>query len=106
MRKLKSDQPGYFEIFEGDGDSGWYFACKCPCGCQYDDIVPIYRVGVAQKHVHNVAWQWDGDLQKPTLVPSFKRHTPCGIHFNITGGKHVRHDDPGTAQLASNVYQG
>jgi len=99
MRQLASDQPGYFEIFEGAGDSGWYFMCNCPCGCKYPDIVPLEKAGESRhsgKH-----WGWDGNLTHPTITPSFERHTPCGVHFNLNAGVYTIHGDgaPGAADI-------
>lgn len=102
MRELKSEQPGYFEIFLGAGDSGWYFQCKCPCGCRYNDSIPLHKAGDPPS-IWEKYWEWDGNLTRPTLTPSMRRHTPCAIHFNVTAGKYVWHADSPTP-LAPNVY--
>lgn len=101
MRQLASDQPGYFEIFEDAGGSGWYFLCNCPCGCKYPDIVPLHRAGGPPRSFPSVFWEWDGNLERPTITPSFKRHTPCGVHFNLNAGIYTIHADgaPGAANL-------
>lgn len=101
MTTLENDQPGFFKIFEGTGDSGWYFACNCPCGCKYPDSVPLHKAGGApspwEKH-----WEWDGNFTHPTITPSFKRHTPCGVHFNLTRGVYQIHGDG--APAAPNIF--
>lgn len=33
-----------------------------------------------------VVWQWDGNLEKPTLTPSINCVGGCGAHFFITAG--------------------
>lgn len=48
-------------------------------------------------------WEWDGDLERPTITPSFKRRIPCGIHFNLTAGVYTIHADG--APAAANVYR-
>lgn len=103
MRQLKSDQPGYFEIWKGAGESGWYFACNCPCGCRYPDSVPLDKAGEPPKGGPGNRWQWDGNLTHPTITPSFKRHTPCGIHFNLNAGVYTVHSDG--APAATNIYR-
>lgn len=102
MRELQSNQPGYFEIFEGEGGSGWYFICQCPCGCKYPDIVPLQKAGDPPRAVEPY-WRWDGNMTHPTITPSFKRHTPCGVHFDLTAGIYTVHGDG--APTALNIYQ-
>jgi hypothetical protein len=99
---IASNQPGYFEILEGAGDSGWYFRCRCPCGCQYPDIVPLQRMGDSPNR-SGVYWVWDGNLSHPTITPSFRRHTPCRVHFSLTRGIYEIHPDG--APGAPNLYQ-
>jgi hypothetical protein len=99
---LKSDQPGYFQIVLGAGGSGWYFFCNCPCGCKYPDSVALELKGEHTRH-GNHFWHWDGNLSHPTLTPSFKRHTPCGVHFNLNAGVYTVHPDGAPAH--PNVYR-
>jgi hypothetical protein len=99
-RSLASLQPGYFEIFEGAMDSGWHFTCNCPCGCRCPDIVPLHKAGDPPKFGKH--WEWDGNLTHPTITPSFKRHTPCGVHFNLNAGVYTIHADG--ARAAPDIY--
>jgi Family of unknown function (DUF6527) len=100
--ELPSTQPGYFQIFLGPADSGWYFQCNCPCGCKYGDIVPIELEG--EDTWHRTGWHWDGDLERPTLTPSLRRTgTACKIHFNVTKGQYIIHPDG--APAAQNIYR-
>ena len=97
--ELASRQPGYFQIVLGWGHSGWYFFCNCPCGCPYPDAVPLELKGETERAERAKRspgfkyWDWDGDLERPTITPSFKRRIPCGIHFNVTRGRYVNHGD-------------
>jgi hypothetical protein len=103
MPQLPSSQPGFWKIYRGPANSGWYFACNCPCGCQYPDIVPIEKAGEHTRGPNQVFWEWDGNLQAPTLSPSFKRHTPCAIHFNLTKGIYIAHADG--APLSPHIWK-
>lgn len=97
--ELPSGQPGFWKILKGPGGSGWYFLCNCPCGCPYLDTVPIEGPGEtarAERQKRNpvfVYWGWDGNLQRPTIEGSFKRNTPCKIHFSLINGVYIHHGD-------------
>lgn len=100
---IPSSQPGAFHIFLGAWDSGWYFKCNCPCGCKFPDIVPLHRAGDPPLNPIHKFWEWDGNMTHPTITPSFKRHTPCGVHFNLTKGVYIIHGDG--APGAANIYR-
>lgn len=51
----------------------WFF---CPCGC--DKLVRI-RVGVNIEPEERLCWSWNGNLNNPTLTPSFNR-IDCNWH--------------------------
>lgn len=89
--ELPNTQPGYFQIFIGPAGSGWYFLYNCPCGCGTDEIVPLELQG--EDTWHRDGWRWDGDLERPTLMPSLRRNTPCKVHFNVTQGCYIIHAD-------------
>lgn len=101
QRELKSDQPGYFEIFEGAGDSGWYFVWNCPCGCGKVNSIPLVKVGV-DHGTHT--WEWDGNFAQATITPSVRELGGCKSHFNLTKGVYQIHADG--APAAPNIYQG
>lgn len=102
--ELPSTQPGFWKIAKGPGESGWYFLCNCPCGCQYPDIVPLEKDGEEPtRPAWMVTWGWDGNLQRPTIHGSFKRNVPCKIHFSLTDGIYIHHGDG--APLAPNVWK-
>lgn len=92
--ELPSDQPGFWKIFKGPAGSGWYFLCNCPCGCKYPDIVPLEKAGEHTRPKWMTFWDWDGNLQAPTITGSFLRKgTPCKIHFSLTKGVYIHHGD-------------
>lgn len=73
------------------------------------DCVPIELKGETERKEFEkrvpgaVYWDWDGDLERPTLTPSLRRMgTPCKIHFNVTAGRYVNHGDG--APNAPDVY--
>lgn len=56
-------KPGMFEYQFGKGDFPIAMAFVCPCGCGH--------VGhLAFEPDPSPSWQWDGNLEKPTLSPS------------------------------------
>lgn len=45
----------------------------CPCGCGQLSTIPIKD-------------DWNGDLERPTLIPSILRKSGCGWHGFLTNG--------------------
>lgn len=42
---------------------------------------------LARKRIPEFVWQWDGNIQTPTIEPSIAcRMSRCGKHFTITKG--------------------
>lgn len=54
----------------------------CPCGCQDAIIVPVNQE-------KGSSWEWDGDIESPTLKPSILRKSGCGWHGYLTSGKFI-----------------
>lgn len=52
----------------------------CPCGCQDVVIIPVNQA-------QGGSWDWDGNLEKPTLKPSILRMIGCKWHGYLIGGK-------------------
>jgi len=99
--QLSSAQPGYWQIVLGVFASGWYFFANCPCGCDSQVIVPLDMEGEPVRGTHR--WQWNGDLERPTLVPSLKRMNGCKCHFSLNAGVYTVHADG--APAAPNLYR-
>lgn len=95
---LASTQPGYFELFEGAGGSGWYCWFNCPCGCGTDPCLPV-----ATGPKGEYRWAWDGNVKVPTLSPSIRRMDGCLFHGYLEAG--VWRSAGDGAPLASNVYR-
>lgn len=99
---LPSKQPGYFQIFISRTVGDWYLLYNCPCGCGDTEILPLELKG--ENTWHRTGWLWDGDLERPTFTPSFKRHgSACKVHFNVEKGCYIIHADG--APAASNCYR-
>lgn len=65
---LRDRKPGSFRLVQHDDAAGelsfWY--C-CPCGCRA--VAPLF-VGKGFKPTDGPSWEWDGNAEHPTLVPS------------------------------------
>jgi hypothetical protein len=97
--RLEGKGPGGWVIWQGEGASGLYFACNCPCGCEDEVIIPI-----GYQHEPNYGWGWDGNKERPTLTPSLRRIGSCASHFNLTAGNYVWHGDS-PRPIAPNVWR-
>lgn len=100
MRRLSNPQPGYFAVREGAGDSGWYFDFNCPCGCGYESCIPIHRAGTPKRW--SECWEWDGNVEQPTLSPSILALYGCRFHGHLRAGEWSVSDGPA---LAANCYR-
>lgn len=59
--------------------AGLHFVC--PCGCGKTHAVTVNK-GKKVEH----AWEWNGDLEKPTLTPSIQCLSACRWHGYLTNG--------------------
>lgn len=71
--------PGTF-AWNGDPPHGIWSVC--PCGCGTRTMLPLFREDARR------GWQWDGNLDAPTLSPSIFHHKSDGPHWHgfLTGG--------------------
>lgn len=63
--------PGSFSISNVQDDGKAIFWYCCPCGCGSEGAL---SVGIGFKPDGGPTWNWDGDLDRPTLSPSI-HHT-------------------------------
>lgn len=75
------DTPGAFNI-EVQSEHHMHILCECPCGCGGAMRLPLHRTGQNAK----ASWEWDGNLEKPTLTPSIRDLTGCKFHGFLTAG--------------------
>lgn len=75
--------------YEGARERGHRcMAFVCPCGCGEHDFVVAAPAGGADEA--NRAWQWDGNLESPTLAPSVYRvGAACKWHGWLTKGEWI-----------------
>lgn len=45
------------------------------------------RFGLWQKPAAGITWQWDGNMEKPTITPSIACNGGCGRHFTMIVGE-------------------
>lgn len=73
--------PGTAEmLLTQDGTSG-RLNYVCPCGCGRLRVVPFRKSEKIERH-----WQWNGNLQKPSLTPSIQIIEACRWHGYLTEG--------------------
>ena len=70
--------PGAF-CFEAN-DAGLFY--NCPCGCETQGFIPFAGKVTGHKH----SWNWDGNKDQPTLLPSIQRTTGCKWHGHLKVG--------------------
>jgi hypothetical protein len=71
----------YVQSAEGKKYTGLGF--MCPCGCGERGVVLFYKMD------NHPAWNWDGNIDKPTLTPSIQRNTACRWHGFLTAGEWI-----------------
>lgn len=81
---------GYSQASE-PGDFWWTgnppmrLTFKCPCGCGANLGVAV-AADPADRGGNHPIWQWNGDLEKPTVTPSIQYLDGCRWHGFLTDG--------------------
>lgn len=73
--------PGVFKYYsyrEPEDKAGLNY--RCPCGCGSVGAL-IFR-----KLDEHPTWEWDGNVEKPTLSPSIQRNVGCKTHCHLIAG--------------------
>lgn len=74
------ERPGDFYYLSALGQERGALGFMCPCGCGSEGILPF-------KPWHeSPSWNWDGNLEAPTLNPSVQRNITCKWHGWLTKG--------------------
>jgi len=81
-----------WEGLQHPGDFAWRpdenpnrMIIKCPCGC--GDVIGICVAPMEQLPGRpSPVWDWDGNLEKPTVTPSIRVVGSCGWHGFLTDG--------------------
>ena len=75
-------EPGCFEWLIWDDEKHprrLHFVCPCGCGA-------IGGVVVRGDATKEPIWEWDGNLDKPTITPSIRFLDKCCWHGYLTAG--------------------
>lgn len=51
----------------------------CPCGCGQEGYLPFMPEA-------SPSWEWNGDMQRPTLTPSILQRNGCRWHGYLRNG--------------------
>lgn len=62
--------PGSFSISVSKRGKPPLFRYACPCGCGDVGALELFRKGDPKPSPRT--WEWDGDLEAPTLLPSIR----------------------------------
>ena len=82
-------QPGDFFILENEYGRWMYFICPCATQeCRRHTSILLYKEGQEKPNmiIKGSSWLWDGDMDKPTLIPSIQRNSLCRWHGYLTAG--------------------
>lgn len=71
--------------FWWSGDPVGRLTFVCPCGCGSIGSVAVAPNPLDRGGNHPV-WQWNGDLDKPTITPSIQFLSGCKWHGYLTEG--------------------
>lgn len=64
-----------------DDASRGYLIAKCTVSTEGECRWPLWS-----HPAQGTVWQWDGNVQNPTIRPSIACNGGCGRHFTITKG--------------------
>jgi hypothetical protein len=71
--------------FWWSGDPPKRLTFFCPCGCGSAGGVAV-GVDLLDRDGNHPVWQWDGDLDRPTIMPSIQFLSGCKWHGFLTDG--------------------
>lgn len=72
--------PGSASWTRGTDNKIAHLAFVCPCGCGAIIVTPV-SPGYSNSH-----WHWNGNEERPTLLPSILRTVGCRWHGYLTDG--------------------
>ncbi len=83
-RDDEPNKPGeYCFVYHNNKPCGIDYCC--PCGGCGNSYLPFSGTELSTEP----SWQFDGDMESPTLQPSILRTTPCKWHGYLTKGNFV-----------------
>lgn len=73
--------------------------CECPCGCKGMMNLPLFRAGQvkaeAPKNFSGANWEWNGNVERPSLHPSIRDLSGCRFHGHLVDGVWTFEGDSG-----------
>jgi hypothetical protein len=72
--------PGTAEWCNGQDGAVAALLFICPCGCARLGALTVNPKPGAK------GWAWDGNREKPSLLPSIQKTSPCGWHGYLIDG--------------------
>ena len=80
--ELDASGPGafFFLVEPIEGGERRTFVFNCPCGCGTNCAIPL-----TPWRTHPF-WEWDGNVETPTLSPSIQRLDGCMWHGFLRNG--------------------
>ncbi len=78
---LKPGTAEWYANAYGNEHAGLVYVCPCGCG-------NVSAISVKLGEKVDGAWRWDGNVEKPTLLPSIRK-TSCAWHGYLTEGVFV-----------------
>jgi hypothetical protein len=67
------------------GEPPKHLSFVCPCGCGNIGGVAV-GVDPLDRNGNHPVWEWNGDLDKPTVMPSIEFLTGCRWHGFLNAG--------------------
>ncbi len=83
--------PGTFSYYvgggmdDGDKDKILGLLYVCPCGCDSISALP-FNLDEGKNSDEPAKWNWNGNMEKPTLTPSIRRMEGCKFHGHLVSG--------------------
>lgn len=76
-----------WRIVEREGDKGFFYV-QCERGVDRGHGTECAR-SIWKKPAEGCMWQWDGNLEAPTISPSIDCQGGCGRHFTMVKGQPI-----------------
>ena len=66
-----------------------FFFVECERGVDRGHGVKECARSIWKNPAEGCMWQWDGNLEAPTILPSIDCHGGCGRHFTMIKGNPI-----------------
>jgi hypothetical protein len=84
IKDLDASVPGAYQVlvYHSDKDKTAGMAFICPCGCGREGYLPF-------RPAPSPSWEFDGNIESPTLHPSIQQVGGCQWHGWLKAGVFV-----------------